>query len=211
MLQDDIQDRISKGMGIAAKRLGGPCMLFRPTGPMNPLDEANCVLRLPASFNAENPSYAKPNGYGRALWFGVFDSAYTRAGDYLTGVQGMFFIAAQQKLLPVLCVLTNRTVSIARPGAPAISGPGNYGGVTSASLVPLIVNWPVSIMTYRGGESGTLPSDATIPFWSMLLPALPTALQGADIVTDDLGRRFTISAAEQSHLGWRCIVRQAAI
>ena len=137
MLRDDIQDRIARGMGIAAKRLGGKCDLYRPTGPGQPIVPDNRVLQLPASFNAQNPSYAKPNGYGRAVWFGVFDSAYTRPGDYLAGDEGVFFVAAQQPLLPV-------------------------------------------------------------------------SLQTADLVSDDLGRTFIISAAEQSELGWRCIIQQMA-
>jgi hypothetical protein len=210
MRRDDIRDRISRGMGIAAKRLGGRCDLYRPTGPGQPIVPDNRVLQLPASFNAQNPSYAKPNGYGRAVWFGVFDSAYTRSGDYLAGDEGVFFVAAQQPLLPVLCVRTDRTVSISRPGGAAASGVNPYGGVTAATLQPVISGWRVAIQAYRGGEAGPLPSDPRIPFWMLLLPLLPVPLQTADLVNDDLGRTFMISAAEQSELGWRCIIQQMA-
>src|SRR5579875_583148 len=113
-----LQDAISRGMGVAARALGQSCDAYRPSGPGNPLGIANRYLRLPASFNAQDPSYARPNGYGRALWFGVFDAAYTQPGDYLVGPMGTYFIAAQQALLPVLCVQTNRVLNALRPAAP---------------------------------------------------------------------------------------------
>ncbi len=112
-----LQDAISRGMGVAALKLGALCDAYRPRSAQNPLGPANRYLRLAASFNAEDPTYRKPSGYGRATWFGVFDSAYTRPGDYLSGPPGVFFIAAQQPLLPVLCVLTNRTLSAIRPAS----------------------------------------------------------------------------------------------
>jgi hypothetical protein len=43
-----------------------------------------------------------------------------------------------------------------------------------------------------------------------MLPVLPVALRGADLISDDLGRSYVVSMAEQSALGWRLIVKQAA-
>ena len=69
--------------------------------------------------------------YGDALWYGIFDAAYTRPGDYLVQADAVWFIAAQQRLLPVLCVQTNRIVSFWRPAAPSTTGVNTYGGVTT--------------------------------------------------------------------------------
>ena len=206
-----LQDLISRGMGVAALKLGAPCDAYRPRSPASPLASGNRYLRLAASFNAEDPAYRKPNGYGRATWFGIFDSAYTQPGDYLSGPPGVFFIAAQQALLPVLCVLANRTLNAIRPGAPASPGVNTYGGLNQVNAKPLLSGWPASILAIGGGQSTdiTLPGDTKTPFWSVLLPATPITLRSSDILNDDLGRSFVISSAELSQLGWRLVVKQA--
>lgn len=210
MRADLLQDRIARGLGRGAAHLGIPHDLLRPRGPDDPLDPANRVMRLPAAFSAQDGKFARPNGYGPALWTGVFDTAYARVGDYLRGPSGIFFIAARQALLPVLCVQVNRTASLSRPAAPASAGANAYGGVSRAGATSLLGNWPASVLSAGGGERGELPSDANLPFWSVLLPVLPVTPRSADLVTDDLGRSFVVSTAEESALGWRLVVKQAA-
>ena len=81
-----LQDRLQRGLGVAARQIGSVHEVMRPRRNGPPLARANRVLRLHASFNAEDQSYRKPQTYGRPLWWGVFDSAGTRSGDYLVGV-----------------------------------------------------------------------------------------------------------------------------
>ena len=107
---------------------------------------------------------------------------------------------------------TNRTVSFLRPAAPALSGLNTYGGVDRATLLPLMTDWPASVLGAAGGHHplSELPSDASVPFWSVLLPTTPgVALRPADLMQDDLGRTAVVSAAELTELGWRVAVRQA--
>ena len=118
MHQHHLQDRIARGRGTAARHIGASYDAFRPTSPFEPMATANRYLRLPAAFNAEDPTFKRPTGYGSATWFGLFDNAYTQPGDYLRGPEGIFFIAAQQALLPNLCVLTNRLLDLVRPPHP---------------------------------------------------------------------------------------------
>lgn len=207
-----LQDAICRGMGVAARTLGRNHDAYRPSGPGNPIDAGNRYLRLPASFNPQDPAYVRPNGYGRALWLGVFDAAYTQPGDYLVGPAGTFFIAAQQPLLPVLCVQTNRILNALRPAAPATPGPNAYGGLTMASAQPLLSGWPASVLAAGGarGESGALPADGRGTQWSVLLPATPVPLRASDILTDDLGRTYVIASPELTELGWRMVARQAS-
>jgi hypothetical protein len=65
---------------------------------------SNLVAELPVSLNAQDMNYRKPNGYGRALWYGVFDGSSIQVGDYLIGPGGTFFVSTMQKLLPILVV-----------------------------------------------------------------------------------------------------------
>ena len=205
-----LQDRIDRGRGTAARHIGAAYDAYRPVSPEHPLDPANRYIRLPAAFMPEDASFRRPAGYGRPTWLGLFDNAYTQPGDYLSGPSGTFFIAAQQPLLPVLCVLTTRTLTFLRPAAPASPGVNSYGGVTLAAAKPLLVAWPASVLAAGTGAPGTLPADANLPSWTILLPATPAILLPADLIHDDLGRTYVIGTAELTDLGWRILAKQAA-
>ena len=203
-----LQDRISRGMGVAARRIGSVHEVFRPDGPAAPLVRDNRQLRLHASFSAEDARFGKPAGYGRATWWGVFDAAYTRPGDYLVGAHGTYFVAAQQPLLPVLCVRTNRSVSVGRAGAARSSD--SYGGVQPRAASTLIRHWPASVLGTSGGLAGVIPGDGGVGTVTVLLPCLPVQLRTGDLVVDDLDRTFVAGVVEESALGWRLVVRAAA-
>ena len=206
-----LQDIISRGLGSAARHIGDTCDAFRPSCAASPLASDNRYLRLLAAFTQEGFSFRSPVGYGHATWSGIFDSAYTRPGDYLSGPAGIFFISAQQKLLPTICVLTNRTVSITRAAAPDLVGINVYGGFVSATAVPVITAWPASILFAGSGAPDDLPGDASVPTWTILLPSTPTPLNPADLIMDDRGFSYVISSAEFTSLGWRILAKQASI
>lgn len=206
-----LQDRVQHGLGVAARRIGSIHEVMRPRGDGPPLARANRVMRLHASFNAEDQSYRKPQTYGRALWWGVFDSAETRSGDYLVGADATYFVAAQQALLPVQCVRTNRVVTVWRPLGAGGAGASKYGGVQELACERLIERWPASILVRGAGGSGTLPGQAGAGSWIVLLPRLPVALRPADLLRDEMDQGYLIEAAEESDLGWRLIAKSAAI
>jgi hypothetical protein len=208
----ELQDRIYRGLNAAARAIGADTDAYRPSGLSDPLTPVNRFLRLRAAFTTDDGSFAHPNKYGDALWYGVFDAAYTRHGDYLVQEQATWFVAVQQRLLPVLCVQTNRVVSFLRPAAPSSTGVNTYGGMTDATNTPLLTNWPASVLgaAGRGHPESDLPSDSSIPYWTVLLPAYAgVTLRPSDLLTDDLGRTAVVAAAELSDLGWRITVKQA--
>jgi hypothetical protein len=208
-----LQDRTSRGLGTAARRIGAQTDAYRPRGTSDPLARANRFLRLPAAFTGPDGKFAKPNGYGDALWFGVFDAAYTRPGDYLVQDGGTWFVAAQQPLLPVLCVRTNRTVSFMRPAAPDGVGVNTYGGIALSTATPLIGGWPASVLGASAGgrPSANLPSDSSAGTWTVLLPSVAGVVpRPADLMIDDLDRTGIVASAEITDLGWRLIVKQAS-
>ena len=152
--------------------------------------------------------------YDRPLWNGVFDAAYTRVGDYLVRPDGTWFVAAQQPLLPVLCVRADRIVSFVRAAAPTASGVNTYGGVTAATNTPLLRNWPASVRTASaaGPSAAALPGDASVTYWTVLLPCYPgVVLRLADLMIDDLESQFhRLRRRTEADLGWRLSVKQAA-
>ena len=208
----ELQDRIYRGLNAAARAVGADTDAYRPSGSAEPLAQRNRYLRLRAAFTGQDGKFARPNGYGDALWHGLFDAAYTRVGDYLVQQDSIWFIAAQQRLLPVLCVQTNRIVSFSRPAAPSNTGVNTYGGVMTTTNEMLLESWPASVLGASGqGRPDTgLPSDSSIPYWTVLLPATTSViLHPSDLMTDDLGRNAVVAAAELTDLGWRIAVKQA--
>jgi hypothetical protein len=221
MSEARLQDKIQRGLGRAARVIGAWCDAYRPADNSDPLQPKNRFLRLKASFSPQDTRYSKPAGYGEPAWSGIFDAAYTRAGDYIVRAAskqgandgGVWFIAAQQPLLPVLCVRATRIVSAARPAAPGAAGVSGYGGVTVATATPLFTAWPASMRAAGGSglDQVDLPADAPPGAWSVLLPTIPgVLLRTGDLITDDLARTAVVSSAELTDLGWRLLVKQVS-
>ncbi|MEO8716070.1 MAG: hypothetical protein ABI369_13755 [Acetobacteraceae bacterium] len=207
-----LQDRISWASNICARAAGDWADGYRQSGASDPLAPVNRFIRIPALFTGLQGKFVRPLGYGDALAHGIFDYAYTRPGDYLVQGATIWFIAAQQPLLPALCVRTDRVISFTRPIAPGVTGINGYGGVTATGVVALLVNWPASVIGSSGSgqPSANLPSDAGVPYWTVLLPAPPDVLLlPGDLLHDDLGRAAVVAAAELTGLGWRLTVKQA--
>ena len=216
---DDIPNAIRRGLGAAARAVGAWCELYRPQGPAAPMGGGNRLLQLPATF-ANPRGFAAPVAYGDVLWEGYFDAGYSRAGDSMAGPDGVFFIAAQRRLGPVLCVKTNRVLSFSRPTAPIGAGVNRYVGVQPSTAEPLLLDWPASVLASGSAGRGALPADAPGVHggsggWAVLLPALRIAgaavlLRPGDLAHDDIGRAAVVASAELTDLGWRLHLRQAA-
>jgi len=207
-----LQQKIYGGYGKAALRIGPVYNLYHPTSAANPISPATWLGTLNASFNAQDMTYSKPNLYGKPLWYALLDGTQTQVGDYLVNDDKTFFIAAQQDTLPILAVECNRTLNIFRPQQQVDAGVNPYGGTIDANQTELMTAWPASVLQGTKGEKGDapLPGDVRLPWWAILLPAYPGVnLLTADIITDDINRRYIVSSAELSDLGWRLTCMQA--
>ncbi len=200
-----LQNRISKGMGVAARRSGLPFTIYRPCGAVQPLAAQNRVLELSAAFYPGVSDGKSGADYGRPLWRGVYDALYTRTGDYLVGRETTYFVACQQVGLPVQCVRTNRIVSLVRP-TPATQG--GYSGFFSTPGETVLAEWPASLLVEGGRADEVRVGETKLGIWTLLLPTLPVCPQAADVVSDDAGGVYAVGSAEQSVLGWRLAVRQ---
>ena len=201
-----LQDRIARSLGVAARRTGVPCDVFRPRGTTTPLDPHNRTMRLCASFSYAMGRNMVSARFGTAAWSAMYDYAYTRAGDYLVGEQGTYFVAAQTPLLPVMCIRANCMVSVARP-APVDDG--GYSGLTDCNRIDVLVGWPASLLSSSAHISGDLP-ETRFGSWTGLLPVTAPQIRVGDVLTDDLMRVFVVAAAESTELGWRLRLREVA-
>ncbi len=207
-----IEDRIAWGRNRAARRIGAPTDAFRPGSAYDPLAPSNRYLRLHATFSPSPGNFEHAPGFGNAVYFGYFDSAYTKPGDYLVQDDRTFFVASQESLLPVLCVRTNRIISIHRPAGSTAAG-GGYGGMAPAATTPVLTNWPVSVLGVSTGGSSPagLPSESAVPQWTILIPPVPFGrVLRSDLVYDADGHQSVVVASEESHLGWRVVARDTA-
>lgn len=205
---------VGRGYEIAGRKVGLIHSVYRPADPLAPLAPSALVGTAPATFDRTGtfPFSGSP-GYGKAVWQAIIDPAAVQVGDYLAGAGRTWFVAALDHLQPPLVVECNATLSIRRPASPAGLGLVGYSGSTEATEALLLDGWPASVLAGGSGEATNphLPGDARQSGWVILLPALP----GVDIRFSDQpvaadGRRFLISAAERTRLGWRLLVRLAA-
>lgn len=208
-----LEAKIYAGYGKAAQRIGYTVDLFRPSSAINPLDATNKQRSFPASFNAEDMKYGKPNKFAKPTWYGVFDGRLAQVGDYLVSANdGTFFVAAMQTALPILLVQCNRTVNVLRPQQQTGVGAVGYGGDVDSNETEMMHQWPAAVLQGTKGEKNDsqLPGDTRSPWWAILLPHYAgVTLRSADIITDDLARRYVISSAELTDLGWRITAMQA--
>lgn len=201
-----LQDKISRGMGAAARQLGTQYCVFRPQGVCDPLSSRNLIIRLYAIFTPACGAAALADQACSTAWFGEFDTSYTKEGDILVGQQGNFFIGAQPALSPAVCIKAARSISVSRP-APPING--GYSGFSSESSQVLCESVPAAIQSQASHISGNLP-ETRFGMWLIQIPALPVTLYASDIVSDDLGRVFVCASAEIGEAGWRLLCREVA-
>jgi hypothetical protein len=206
------QELIYRGFGIAASKIGLPYDQYRPTAAITPipLDPSNKIATIDAHFRVDD-KVTKFQAHGKPLWRGWFDGRVTQVFDYLVGPEGTFFIGAQQALLPIMAVWCNATVNIAMATAPAGVGAQPYQGTTQTNTTPLMTGWPASVLSHSKRSIGdvNLPGDVPNPWWQILMPSFGgIEIETAYIITDDQGRRFVISSAELSPLGWRIVAQQ---
>lgn len=169
----------------------------------NPLASTPYATQF-VSLNAEDMNYKKPNKYGKATWYALFDAKNAVVGDYLFGNGGTFFIATLQLLLPILAVECNRVVTVYRPQIQT-GADGEYGGTTATNQTAIMSQWPCSILQGTKGEKNesNLPGDTRSPWWTILIPFAGVQILPNDSMMDDLGIKYVISSTELSSNGWR--------
>lgn len=208
-----LQAKVYAGYAKAAAAIGLTFSQYRPQSATSALASGNLLRTLPASFNAEDMGYGRPNKYGKATWYCLADGTLLAVGDYLSGNGATYFIAAMQPLLPMLAVQCNRTVTVYRPQQQPGLGAMVYGGNTQSNQSAIVTAFPASIIMGAKAETGVvkLPGDGRSMASLMLLPPIPGGVQikNNDIVEDDLANRYLVYAAELTALGWRCTVMES--
>jgi len=207
-----LADRLAYGAGCAARRVGFLHDAYRPDGPERPLDLARRFLRLAVAFVLPGGSVAAPSGFGVPFRQAWADWSYLQAGDYLAGPEGTVFVAVIEPPKPMLVVMTNTVVTLARPAAPLLAGLNQYGAVLPGTQTVLLAGFPASLLV-GGVDDRTkagLPDDTKVPGFTALVPVVGAVRpQVADILRNDRDERFVVTAVEQVAAVWRLSLVQA--
>lgn len=206
-----LQEKVCRGYGKSAEKAGTPFTLYRPASASSVIASGNIVsvagvpqTAFYALFSVDG-KFNKPNKPGNPLWQSFHDCSVARVGDYLVSATQTFFIAQQAPMLPPLAVECNLTLTITRPTmAEGVGALGYHGDVPTTDPV-LMSGWPASVLLGNSDKNDAkLPLDVKRPGWKIMLPAWPgVTLRTSDQITDDLGRRYGIDAAELTDMGWR--------
>lgn len=208
--QASIQEKIWRGNAKAAQKIGLSYAHYRPLTAHDPISAPNQRAALLASFSPDG-TYRKPSAYGKPLWQCLADGSKLAVGDYLAGGT-TYFIAAMQPLLPILAVECNRTLTLSRVADSDFVGAGPYSGDTLDGETELMTGWPASVLQGTKGEKSDigLPGDPRMPWWAILMPQFPgVVIETADILTDEFEKRYIVSSAELTEMGWRITAQQA--
>jgi hypothetical protein len=140
------------------------------------------------------------------------DWSYLRAGDYLAGPEGVAFIATIEPPKPMLVVITNAVVDVVRPAKPVLAGLNQYGAITPGTETILLAGFPASLLVGGVGDRTRvgLPDDARVPGFIAMLPVVAGVTpQVADLVLDEHGRKYVVTAVETLNAVWRFSLVQA--
>lgn len=210
-----LQGLVNKGYRISAQNVGLSFNQYRPVGASNPLASSNLVAsNVPASFTPYGAEFqfGRPPDEGEAKFNGLFDPTNVTVFDYFVGAGGqvtgdIYFVADLAPIMPPFCIRCNRTITVTRAAPSTAVGLNPYGGSTPATEVPLMTKWPCSLLEVghgRQGSGGELPGDVAAARWAIVLPSTPgVILHVADILVDDLGKRYLVGGAELTSYGWR--------
>ncbi len=207
-----LADRLAYGAGCAARRVGFLHDAYRPAGPVEPLDLANRFMRLCVALVLPGGSVGGPGGFGVPFRQGWADWSYLQVGDYLAGPEGAMFVAAIEPPKPMLVVMTNAVVTLARPGGASQAGLSGYGAVTVATEMLLLSGFPASLLAGGTGDRTRtgMPDDGKVPGFSVLLPVVAGVTpQVADILTNERGERYAVNSVEETGGVWRLSCVQA--
>ncbi|MDE2024858.1 MAG: hypothetical protein KGJ07_00015 [Patescibacteria group bacterium] len=123
----------------------------------------------------------------------------------------IYFVAANEFLLPPLGVNCNRTIQVIRANQNVGAGYQGYAEYLTETSTVLISGMPASILEMgSGGEPPTkLPTEEKTPRWIILIPDLGgVIIRVDDIIIDDLNQEYVITDNEKTFLGWRLLADQ---
>jgi len=195
------------GYAKLGKVLGQLHSQYRPITAGPALAPINLVGTLPflASATADG-GFRRPGNWTSPEYFALVDPSRLRAGDYLNGPTGTWFVASLETLTIPMVVQCDVIVTLSRNSGIAPGLNAEYGGDTAPDGT-LLADWPASLIGGGVSESGraALPSDPKRFGGGVCkLPAVPgVTIRSGDRIVVQNGDTFLVAAAFLQDRGWR--------
>lgn len=167
------------------------------------------LIPTPFSF-ADNSGFNDTNRIGFDV-IGAFSSVDPAYSTGFIGDKNVYFVAAEQYLLPIMGVQCNRTINVIRPTQTVGAGYQGYSGYTTETSLTIMTGMPASVLEEgnAGMAPSKLPQDTKEPRYIILIPNLGNVtVRVDDIIIDDLNQEYVITDNELTILGWRIIAEQ---
>ncbi len=202
-----LQERIYAGYAKAAAHVGQPYSIYRAATPISPLEagnligEVNCFFAADQKFSSVH-KFKEPTRY---MWA---DGRELQQLDILVGPYGTFFVGDMQPNLPMQAVRCNDSIQVNRPIYQT-----NPIAVVDGELIVFACPCfrQLKKVDQKPVNSAYGASTAATPIgeWFVYAPIDWTLLKQNDLVTDESGRRYTISTVDPTEIGAVIVIRQA--
>jgi len=173
----------------------------------DPIQAANLLLKTPVALSVGG-KFTSPAKYQTQLWQVEIDGSQVQVGDFLVQGTDRYVIVEEIPLLPMLALYVPRTVTISRPTAPSGVGAVGYAEPT---LTTVATNVPCAIEVKKevGSQPAKLPGDITRrTYWTVGLFAPLGTVHDRDVLTDDLGQRYQVTADDWTPLGYQLLAER---
>jgi hypothetical protein len=199
-----LQERIYKGMGKAAARVGLPYDVYRFASPLNPTDESNKLADPVYCFFAAEKKFEVPHKYKEPARYLYADGRELEKNDILAGDYGTFFVGDKQPLLPMQAVWCNDVIALDRIGyVDNLLVPEQIAiGVPCFRQLKKLDQKPVQ--SSYGATNQTTP----IGEWFLYLPVAADVILQNDVITDQTSRQYTVSTIDATELCTVLVIRQ---
>jgi hypothetical protein len=202
-----LQDRIYAGYAKDALHTGYLYEIYRSDTPISPLEAGNKIGSTYCRFAALVDK--KPHQYKIPNYTLFADGRVLQQRDILVNPDhGTWFIGDMQHLLPMQAVKCNDVLQINRPvyqtdPIAVVDGDLVAIGLPVFRQLKKVDQKPVN--SAYGASTAATP----IGEWFVFAPIDWTLLKQMDLVTDEDGRRYTISTIDPTELGAVLVMRQA--
>lgn len=141
-----IQRKLDKAHKKVSNKIGYTYNLYRPITNINPLDDANFIDDIKATFTLSD-QYTSAMGWGIPAWTIYTDAVQVQEGDFFHSeeLERTFFITSRKPHLPVIAIEVPHRVDIMRIGY-GDTGNGFEAGATTylAKNLPAFVSMGAS-------------------------------------------------------------------
>ena len=203
-----LQELVYAGYAKAAAHTGRVYSHYRAATPISPLEAGNLLGEIDCLFAAEK-KFEVPQKYKIPTRYLYADGRELAQRDILVGPYGTFFVGDMQPNLPMQAIWCNDSIAINRP----IYEVGTTIEIVDGELIAYAVPCfrQLKKVDQKPVNSAYGASSAATPISELFVyaPIDWTLLKQNDIVTDQTGRRFTLSNIDPTEIGAVLVCRQA--